>query len=279
MFGYVLANRASLDEAQRKRYRGVYCGLCAEIGHTYGKLQRLALSYDVAFLVLLLSSLYEPQEALEEHRCILHPFQPQLQCRSAVTAYGAAMNVALAYYQCLDDWRDEKKLLSRAEAAVLKSGMEAVTAAYPRQVEAIEGGLADLAALEEADVQEPDQGAAAFGGILAELFVLYDDRWQEHLRTIGGALGRYIYLLDAALDLPEDLQAGRYNPFRTRAQAGFTKEALKPVLQMLLGEATEAFEALPLVEDVALMRNILYAGVWLKYEQEQPRKGKEGHNV
>ena len=62
MFGYVLADKSNLSEAQFQRYRSCYCGLCHEIGRSYGSLQRLALNYDMAFLVLLLTSLYEPEE-------------------------------------------------------------------------------------------------------------------------------------------------------------------------------------------------------------------------
>lgn len=108
MFGFVLANRSLLTQEQLARYRSCYCGLCGEIGHTYGSLQRFALNYDMTFLVLLLSSLYEPEEAASSVRCVAHPWKPHAQWRNAFTAYAAAMNVALAYYQCMDDWEDEK---------------------------------------------------------------------------------------------------------------------------------------------------------------------------
>ena len=62
----------------------------------------------------------EPEE--EESgcgRCAAHPLSEHHWRRSAFTDYAADMNVALAYLNCLDDWRDERRLLSRAEAAVL----------------------------------------------------------------------------------------------------------------------------------------------------------------
>ena len=82
--------------------------------------------------------------------------------------------------------------------------------------------------------------------------------------------------MDALLDLPADLKHGSYNPLRSRAQAGLTKETFLPVLQLLMGECTDAFERLPLVQDVELMRNILYSGVWCRYElTNQKRKDKK----
>ena len=79
MFGYVLANRQALSEAELARYRGCYCGLCHAIGRAYGQPQRFALSYDLTFLVLLLSSLYGPPGTQAQRRCLAHPLRPHGQ--------------------------------------------------------------------------------------------------------------------------------------------------------------------------------------------------------
>ncbi len=60
MFGYVQANLSDLSEEERARYRAAYCGLCRTLGQRHGTLSRLSLTYDLTFLMLLLSSLYEP---------------------------------------------------------------------------------------------------------------------------------------------------------------------------------------------------------------------------
>ena len=62
MFGYVSANWKELNDAQKKRYQAAYCGVCRRIREQSGNVSRLGLSYDMAFLGLLLSSLYEPEE-------------------------------------------------------------------------------------------------------------------------------------------------------------------------------------------------------------------------
>ena len=62
MFGYVLALEDQLTPESWQRYRGAYCGLCRTLGTRFGQRTRLTLTYDMTFLVLLLSSLYEPQE-------------------------------------------------------------------------------------------------------------------------------------------------------------------------------------------------------------------------
>lgn len=108
MFGYVVADQGSLNQIQLARYRACYCGLCRAIERRHGQLSRLSLTYDMTFLVLLLDSLYEPQRDDSAARCVAHPVRKQGQRISKYTDYAADMNVALAYYNCLDDWADDR---------------------------------------------------------------------------------------------------------------------------------------------------------------------------
>ena len=64
MFGYVIANLEGLTQAQKDRYKGCYCGLCRVLKQRHGLSGRLTLTYDMTFLVLLLSALaYVPVSA------------------------------------------------------------------------------------------------------------------------------------------------------------------------------------------------------------------------
>lgn len=279
MFGYVVAERSSLTEEALNRYRECYCGLCRSIGQQFGALQRAALNYDMTFLILLLSSLYEPEEQQHSCFCIMHPRKPCTSWQSEITQYAAAMNVALAYHNCMDDWHDDRKLNARLLAGLFRTGASVAQNQYPRQWQAMEQCMVRLSEIEAADLQEPDQGSAAFGDLMAELFVWKEDRWSPLLRQMGSCLGRYIYLLDALLDLPEDVSSNSYNPFRDRYQKGLNKTDYLPVLKMLMGECTNAMEQLPLVQDLALLRNILYAGVWTGYYRSNKQADKEEKHV
>ena len=73
MFGFVVASLQELREEEKNRYQAVYCGICRCIREADGQLCRLGLSYDMAFLALLLTSLYEPEEQNGQGRCIAHP--------------------------------------------------------------------------------------------------------------------------------------------------------------------------------------------------------------
>ena len=53
-------------------------------------------------------------------------------------------------------------------------------------------------------------------------------------------------------------------------------EFARNTLELLIADATEAFEILPLEEDLDLLRNILYSGIWQRYVLKIEKKyGKE----
>ena len=107
MFGYVVARKEGLNEEEYARYRALYCGLCRDLGERCGQMARLCVNYDMVFLILVLSSLYEPEETAGSARCAAHPARARDFVRSEVTAYAADMNVALMYHKLRDDWADE----------------------------------------------------------------------------------------------------------------------------------------------------------------------------
>ena len=181
--------------------------------------------------------------------------------------YAADLTVALAYNKCLDDWHDDASPLALAETAALRRSYRKVQALWPRQCEAIEQGLRALGELEKNGEADPDAAAACFGALMAELFVRREDRWAPQLRSLGGALGRFIYILDACMDLDKDALLGRYNPLRRRYGMK-NAAAFRDILKMLLGDAVRAFDALPLVQDAGLMQNILCAGLWAAFDKK-----------
>lgn len=274
MFGYVVADQNSLTPDQLERYRSCYCGLCRSIGTQFGTLPRLALNYDVTFLLLLLNALYEPEETAAVGRCAIHPLHPRPFWTSEVTAYCAAVTVALACRKCMDDWSDDRRADRLLLAKLYGRSAAGFASAYPRQDRAIESTMEQLRCYEGQNLQDPDACANAFGDLMGELFVLHQDRWTPVLHSMGQALGRFIFLLDAVCDLEADLKKGRYNPLKEKHLNGWKQTDAEPVLSILMGECVHYFEQLPLVQDVDLMRNILYAGVWTRYHM---RKREENH--
>jgi hypothetical protein len=103
---------------------------------------------------------------------------------------------------------------------------------------------------------------------MAELFVYRDDRWAGELRATGHALGRFIYLMDACMDLDKDTLHNSYNPFRRYYGLNDNEPRFRDILKMQLGECVWHFDMLPLVQDVGLMKNILCTGLWAKFDSK-----------
>ena len=268
MFGYLTADTAALTEEQRRRYQACYCGLCRSLEKRHGQLSRLTLNYDMTFLVLLLGSLYEPEETAGESTCIRPPKTPQPWINHEICDYAADVNLALAYLKCLDDWEDEGSLLALAQARVLRPGYERVQEEYPRQCAAVAQAMEDLHAIEKENREAPDEAAACFGRLMAELFVYREDRWADTLRHMGHALGRFIYLLDACMDLDSDTLHNRYNPFRRYYRREDNEQRFRDILKMQLGECVFYFDKLPLVQDAGILKNILCAGLWTRFDHQ-----------
>ena len=266
MFGYVMANLGELEKPARTRYSQVYCGICRGIRSQCSQLCRLALSYDMAFLSMLLMSLYEPEETGGEHACVIHPGRSWID--NVYIRYGADMNVALAYYNALDDYEDEGKLPAKVLCGVFGKELDRIQTTYPRQCRAIAQGIRELKKLENDCCANPDEPAGCFGRLMGELLVYQEDLWAPTLRKMGDALGRYIYLADAAVDYRRDQKKKQYNPFHAMGMAE-EWETWEQYLVLAMSRCTDAYERLPLVQDKDILDNILYSGVWTQYRRRQ----------
>ncbi len=273
MFGYVTANCIALTQQQLERYRGCYCGLCRRIYEKYGTVARLAVSYDMTFLILLLTALTEAEEKSERKRCPTHPFKCQPSWDSPWTDYGADLSVLLMWHNLDDACKDGHKLLGGGGRALFQKAYEKAAAARPRESGIIARAMERLWEIEGQDPDDRDAAAAVFGDMLGELFAVDAGRWTESLRGLGNYLGRYIYMTDAVCDIKKDLRSGNYNPLKRAYEAG--ERDFVPMLSMLMAECTAFFEVLPIVQDAAILRNILYSGVWLKLSDTQKTR-KEG---
>ena len=274
MFGHVTASAGELTKAQQDRYGSVYCGICRQIRIRCGQAARISLSYDMAFLALLLMSLYEPEEESGKNGCVMHPVKRRPWVDNEIIRYCADMNVALAYYNCLDDWQDDGKHSARLLADNLKRHLPEIESRWPRQCAAIRDCIERLSRLEKENCANPDEPAGVFGALMAELLVWQEDLWVPTLRPMGDALGRFIYLLDAAMDYDRDRRKGKYNPYLAMGM-GKDPARWEEYLVLTMGRCTAYFEKLPLVQDKALLDNILYGGVWVSY---RGKRKEEGHH-
>ncbi|MDR0949099.1 MAG: DUF5685 family protein, partial [Lachnospiraceae bacterium] len=242
MFGYVVANQAMLAKEETAVYASFYCGLCHELGKQYGWIGRMTLNYDLTFLLLLLTALYEPQEFQKTIRCAAHPFKRKTIRTNEITTYIAQMNMILSYEKCADDWMDDRSITAYlrknmigAKIAVDKSDThDTGSAAHAagrknedsasrepsetnenfmlreherinKKTEHIRSCLLEIHQIERERKPDLDAASGVFGQLLAEIVCYRQDVWREALSGLGFHLGKFIYLVDAYEDLESDI--------------------------------------------------------------------------
>ena len=282
MFGYVVLNKPEIKFKDFDMYRSFYCGLCRELRERYGISGQITLSYDMTFVILLLSALYEPPTRKGTTRCIVHPVRKQTVRKNAITEYGADMNIFLTYYKCKDDWNDEKKILSLAYGKLLESKEKKSEQQWKKKIDVIISCLNELSEMEQEGETDIDRVSGCFGRIMAEIFAYREDVWEPTLHRMGFYLGKFIYLMDAYDDVEKDIKSGSYNPFRKAYldDPAFADDC-RSLLTLMMSECSREFEQLPILLHAEILRNVLYSGVWSRYTAVTSERlaGKNTHNA
>ncbi len=281
MLGYITINRDELKVRDLDVYQSFYCGICHDIKKRSGQLARFTLSYDMTFLAILLTGLYGGKLKREKKRCMIHPLSKKTCINNKYTEYAADMCVILTYHNLMDDWHDDKKRKSVLYADVIRKSYKRAASKYPRQTKAVIKYIRKLHKVEKSGDCNIDLASGLTGEMLKEIFNYSEnDIWSRDLSAVGFYLGKFIYLMDAYDDVYDDIKTGNYNPFLKEVEREDFEQWVRNILVMMISAASQAFERLPIVDFVDILRNILYSGVWSKYYLHQrkqiKRKNTEG---
>ena len=255
MFGYVVINKPELKIKDFDKYQEYYCGLCQSLKQNHGQRGQLTLNYDLNFVGILLSSLYEPEESVRTNQYM---------------DYVSDMNIILTYFKLEDDVLDENSLKSKSFKQLLKKDFQRVKEKYPKKVDTIKYHLDQIHVLEQKNCLDLDEVSGHFGHIMASICVYKDDLYQ-----MGFYLGKFIYLIDAFEDVEEDIKKQTYNPFKEKFKDEHFQEDCFHLLEMMISNSSFYFEKLPLIENVELLRNIIYSGIWTKFELIKKKRMEE----
>ncbi len=272
MFGYITVNENELKIKDFRKYREYYCGLCHALGKRIPGAGRVTLTYDMTFLVLLLDGLYDIETKKCMKRCVPHPLKSHSVLMNDATEYAADMNLILSYYNLSDKWYDSKNAAALAGSKVIKRRVRKFSKAYPAQSGAVKEYISRLHEIEEKKDENVEAAAAATGEMLGTVFEWRDDVWKKTLYELGFSLGRFVYYADAFNDIEEDRKKGTYNPFiiyeKTHGKEE-TKSFAREALTITAADAARAFERLPVVENIDILRNILFSGIWSKIKDDK----------
>ena len=274
MFGYIIVNKAEMKFKEFDIYHSYYCGLCRKLKEKYGAWGQLSLSYDMTFLLMLLSGLYEPETTKGTCKCIAHPFEQHCTRSNPYTDYMADMNVLFTYYKCRDDWEDEKKASRLLYGRILEGKTKKARQMYQEKFRRIDLLMHDMTEAERAGKADIDTMAGLFGQIMVQIVVCKEDEWSENLARFAFYLGKFIYLMDAYEDIEMDIRKGTFNPLKKIYHNADFEEECRTILTMMMSECCKEFEQLPILENVEILRNILYSGVWCRYEAVREKRSQ-----
>ena len=275
MFGYLTAYKDKLSEEDKELYQAYYCGLCRNLQKRHSKKSALILAYDPVFLALLYNGLYEEPEERESRYC-LHKAEKVPLIRTETLNYAADVNLLLAYQNYMDKVHDSGSKKALRAVRFLKREYRETAEQYPRQTRALEEYMRLLHECEARESDNPDEAANLTGKMCEEVFLMKEDEFEKYLRPLFFYLGKYVYLTDAFCDLEDDMKTGAYNPYRTLYHRENAEQMILMHLESGMGEAAASFEKLPIFRHREILRNILYAGVWLGYQKAvKERKEKE----
>lgn len=275
MFGYVVVNKPELKIREMEEYRSYYCGLCKCLKQSCGVKGCLSLSYDLTFLAILLSGLYEPEEITTNKVCMVHPLKRQQMKENALLSYVADMAILLAWYKCRDDFEDERRISRICYAKSIENVVKEMEKKHIRQVNSLHSHMEELVNLEKNKSCNIDCLSGCFGSLLGDVFAIREDEWQASLYRMGFYMGKFVYILDAYDDLEKDWKKNTFNPFVKKCTESGFDDYVKQLLMMSAAEFAKEFEKLPILKNAGILRNIIYSGVWTRYEQIRVQKDKE----
>ena len=293
MLGYVKVFKPELKVREYEVYCGYYCGVCKSIGKRYGQLPRMTLSYDAAFLALLLESVSDAHDAPTQEHCIAHPFiKKKTIIRNTAIDYAADVMLILAWYKLLDDANDEGKLYAKGTMAAFRSVFKKLRKRHSVLCTRIEEHLAELSALEKEKCAHLDMATEAFSKIMESIFeegykalCSYDEDQSALFGTIGYHMGKWIYLIDAVDDIEDNLETGAYNPLIYRfgyesseSAEDFRKrieDDLNFNLYHYLAMIGNCLDTLEIKKNKGIIDNVIYFGLNRKTEEIINQTDKE----
>lgn len=270
MFGYVRPAAQRLTEEQQQRYEGAYCGLCHTLGRRYGLAGRMILNYDLTFLAMLLS---EGTAERCTKRCLIHPVKGRpCACGGSAFELAADMSIILTWWQIQDGIADHGffgGLKYRAASLLLRRAYRKARALRPAFDESTRRHLEKLSELEKENCPSLDAAADTFARLLADAaHEMAQPVKRRVLEQMLYHLGRWVYLVDAADDLKNDVKTGSYNPLPLRyALPGDTltdtaRQALAQTLDGSIRAMAAAFELWDFGDYGPVIESTVYEGLY-----------------
>ena len=221
MFGYVRPYKDEMVVREYEQYKAIYCELCRQIGKNFGVSMRFTLSYDCTFYAALALSVSGAQVKAHQGRCMVNPMKKCSFIAAEGDAYkkASALSVLMTYHKLCDNIEDEgffKRSAAKISLFFIKRKARKAAEMYPFMAESAEKAMKAQTEAENDENSSIDRCSEPFAVMLGEILRELggcDEMQSMALEQLGYFLGRWIYIMDAADDLTEDLREESFNPF------------------------------------------------------------------
>lgn len=279
MFGYIKVNKGELSLEDQKMYRSFYCGTCRQLKKLSGIKGQLLRNFDMTFLAILLSGLYELEDVVvEEFNCPVHLFEKCTSRMNEATEYAAKMNILLSYYDVQEHWDDYGLLPKKTIANLFRKQYQEIEKEYPKQTLAVKRYLMKLSVAERGNEKNLDVVAGLTGDLMSELYAWKDDQWKDELKTLGFYIGKFMYMMKVYENVDKDIARNLYNPLILEKFNQSDKDfntLVRLMLMSMMNEFEKSFQRLPIVLHKTILNNILSSGVLTKYDDLQMKRNKK----
>lgn len=281
MFGYVKIYKPELKVKDYEAYKGIYCSLCKQIGKDYGQLARLTLNYD--FTMLALARLAFAQECcgFKDSRC---SFNPAKKCRQCIKggdelAFAAAAAMIMVYHKLCDDINDSsffKGLIKRMLRPFFSLKRKKASKRYPQVDEIISSAMFEQSEIEKRADAGVDASAHPSATAMSKLLAFgFEGETALNLERFGYLAGRWVYLVDAFDDMPDDRKTTSYNVFNNMGKSEKeAEEYAEGVLNTTSAQLIRELDNLKPARFGDILENIVLDGMYntvqmIKKEREE----------
>ncbi|MEG0979625.1 MAG: DUF5685 family protein [Oscillospiraceae bacterium] len=280
MFGYVRINKPELKIGDYDVYKGVYCSLCKELGHSFGLFSKFTLSYDFTFLAILKMSINDKCNKFKKSRCNFNPFKKCNCCEKENESVNFSANVAIImlYYKVKDNIDDGgffKRALMYLILPIVALYHKKAKQNLPDINNIVSNAMEQQRKLEDDKCDSIDAAANPTSYALGEIFAYgeTDEQQARVLKHFGYCIGRYVYIMDATDDLQDDLNEGQYNALilsnglSTGDDVNPSREKAYGIIDRTISEIINTYELLNLLRYHNIIENIVYEGLNLEKEK------------
>lgn len=255
-------------------YNAVYCSLCKQLGKDYSFLSRFILSYDCTFYVLVALAISDDCPGFKDGRCTFNPAKKcnYLKSGDHALSLASALSVCTAYYKLLDNIADGgffERFSCRLIQPLFSHWRKKAAKKYPE----VDSALADMTRSQQKVESDEnchiDMAAEPFAKMLSQVTAMLAENQHDNnssqkkvLSSFGYFLGKWIYLIDAAADIDDDIKQGSFNPFLKKYDDPHSHiDEINQTLNCSLSDLLLSYELLNIKRFGRIIDNIIKSGL------------------